>query len=44
MIHRVPLGELGPQHVTAMSTLYLPPVNRAAEDPEMIARLGLSVA
>jgi len=44
MIHRVPLGELGPQHVTAMSTLYLPPVARAAEDPEMIARLGLSVA
>jgi uncharacterized protein YabN with tetrapyrrole methylase and pyrophosphatase domain len=44
MIHRVPLGELEPERVTAMSTLYVPPVARAAEDPEMIARLRFSVA
>jgi uncharacterized protein YabN with tetrapyrrole methylase and pyrophosphatase domain len=42
MIRRVPLGDLAPEHVTAMATLYVPPLARAEHDPEMVERLGLS--
>jgi uncharacterized protein YabN with tetrapyrrole methylase and pyrophosphatase domain len=31
-----------PDHVTAMATLYVPPLARAEHDPEMVERLGLS--
>jgi uncharacterized protein YabN with tetrapyrrole methylase and pyrophosphatase domain len=42
MVRRVALGDLSPEDVTAMSTLYVPPRERASEDSEMIERLGLS--
>lgn len=44
MMNRLPLGDLAPEHVTAMATLYVPPLARAEHDPEMIARLGFSEA
>ena len=40
-IGRVELGELRPEHVTAMSTLYVPPVEAAQLDLTMVDRLGL---
>jgi uncharacterized protein YabN with tetrapyrrole methylase and pyrophosphatase domain len=41
LIRRVPLTQLGPQDVTAMSTLYVPPAEAPALDVTMIDRLGL---
>jgi uncharacterized protein YabN with tetrapyrrole methylase and pyrophosphatase domain len=40
-IRRVRLGDLAPQHVTALSTLYVPPVEPAELDLTMLDRLGL---
>ena len=36
--------ELAPEHVTAMSTLYVPPLRRARRDVTMLDRLGLREA
>jgi uncharacterized protein YabN with tetrapyrrole methylase and pyrophosphatase domain len=44
IITRVLLAELAPQHVTAMSTLYVPPLHPAAPDAEMLERLGFNGA
>jgi uncharacterized protein YabN with tetrapyrrole methylase and pyrophosphatase domain len=41
LIRRVPLADLSPQHVTALSTLYVPPAETAVLDLTMIDRLGL---
>jgi uncharacterized protein YabN with tetrapyrrole methylase and pyrophosphatase domain len=41
LIRRVPLGELGPEHVTAMATLYLAPLRQAPIDEAVLERLGL---
>jgi uncharacterized protein YabN with tetrapyrrole methylase and pyrophosphatase domain len=41
LIRRVPLAELSPRDVTAMSTLYVPPAEPAELDPAMLDRLGL---
>jgi len=40
-IGTVQLGELRPEHVTAMSTLYVPPAEAAELDLTMVDRLGL---
>jgi uncharacterized protein YabN with tetrapyrrole methylase and pyrophosphatase domain len=42
VVTRVGLGELAPEHVTALSTLYVPPRERAAENPETVAQLGFN--
>lgn len=42
LVVRVPLGELSPGHVTGLSTLYVPPLQPAPPDPEILERLGLS--
>lgn len=41
VIRRVPLAKLGPHHVTAMSTLYVPPAEAPELDVTMVDRLGL---
>jgi precorrin-2 methylase len=41
LIRRVPLGELRPEHVTAMATLYLAPLKQAPIDAAVLERLGL---
>jgi uncharacterized protein YabN with tetrapyrrole methylase and pyrophosphatase domain len=41
LIRKVPLHSLSPEHVTAMSTLYLPPAEAAELDLRMVDRLGL---
>jgi len=41
LIRKLPLDELGPQHVTAMSTLYVPPAKPPELDVTMSDRLGL---
>jgi uncharacterized protein YabN with tetrapyrrole methylase and pyrophosphatase domain len=41
IIRRVPLSELGEEHVTALSTLYVPPREPARLDVTMLDRLGL---
>jgi uncharacterized protein YabN with tetrapyrrole methylase and pyrophosphatase domain len=41
VVRSVRLGELAPEHVTAMATLYVPPLERAAVDAETVERLGL---
>jgi uncharacterized protein YabN with tetrapyrrole methylase and pyrophosphatase domain len=40
-IRRVPLSDLAPEHVTAMSTLYVPPHGPPRRDLTMLDRLGL---
>jgi len=40
-IRKVQLSELRPEHVTAMSTLYVPPAEAAELDLTMVDRLGL---
>jgi len=40
-IVRLPLGELATAPVASMATLYVPPRERRAADPEMLRRLGL---
>lgn len=42
IVRRVALGELAPEHVTAMSTLYVPPLAPASVNEAMVERLGLS--
>ena len=41
LVRRVPLVDLSPQDVTAMSTLYVPPAGAAELDVTMMDRLGL---
>jgi len=41
MVRTVTLGELGAEHVTALSTLYVPPREQAPVDLTMLDRLGL---
>ena len=41
LISRAPLADLRPDHVTAMSTLYVPPARPAELDVTMMDRLGL---
>jgi uncharacterized protein YabN with tetrapyrrole methylase and pyrophosphatase domain len=43
-IERVPLGALPRAHVTAMSTLFVPPMVEARLDEAMVARLGFAAA
>ena len=42
LIRRLPLGDLSPEHVSAMATLYVPPLTGARDDEAMVERLGLS--
>jgi hypothetical protein len=42
--HRLPLGRIAPDDVTAMATLYVPPAAAPEADPEMLERLGLGQA
>jgi uncharacterized protein YabN with tetrapyrrole methylase and pyrophosphatase domain len=42
LIIRVPLARLSAQHVTGLSTLYVPPREQPTADPTMLERLGLS--
>ena len=41
LIRPVSLAELGPDHVTAMATLYVPPLTQAPIDASVLERLGL---
>lgn len=41
IVRPVQLAELAPEHVTALSTLYLPPARHASLDLTMLERLGL---
>jgi uncharacterized protein YabN with tetrapyrrole methylase and pyrophosphatase domain len=41
LVRPVGLGELSAEHVTALSTLYVPPLEQAPPDLTMLARLGL---
>ena len=41
LVRTVPLGELSAEHVTALSTLYVPPPEQAPLDLTMLDRLGL---
>lgn len=42
IIRKVALADLAAEHVTAMSTLYLPPLPQRRADATMLERLGLS--
>ena len=42
--HRLPLGRLAPDDVTAMATLFVPPSAAPVADAGMLARLGLDQA
>ncbi len=41
LVRRLALTQLSADQVTAMATLYVPPLERAEVDPEMVRRLGL---
>jgi uncharacterized protein YabN with tetrapyrrole methylase and pyrophosphatase domain len=41
LVQRMPLSEVAAEHVTAMSTLYVPPLGPAPVDLTMLDRLGL---
>jgi hypothetical protein len=41
-MERVPLQALASARVSDISTLYVPPLGPAPEDPDMLARLGIS--
>ena len=42
VVRRVALAELSAEDVTAMATLYVPPLESADPDPTVLARLGLA--
>jgi uncharacterized protein YabN with tetrapyrrole methylase and pyrophosphatase domain len=42
LVRRLPLGALAAEHVTALATLYVPPLEARAIDVTMLDRLGLS--
>jgi uncharacterized protein YabN with tetrapyrrole methylase and pyrophosphatase domain len=42
LIRKVPLVSLSPEHVTAMSTLYVPPSEAPELDVKMVDQLGLA--
>lgn len=44
LVRTVPLGELSAEHLTGLSTLYVPPREQAVPDPAILDRLGLAVA
>jgi precorrin-6B methylase 1 len=44
LVRPVLLADLAPEHVTAMATLYVPPLEAPPPDPTVLARLGLPPA